>query len=74
MIQSRRHSALESVANVAIGYGVALASQLANAVRRWFTHRTERIRPCTCHPDDRPPGPCPRRYAASECQQAAVRP
>ena len=27
-MQSRRHSALESCANVAIGYGVALASQL----------------------------------------------
>jgi hypothetical protein len=26
--QSRRHSVLESVANVAIGYGVALAGQL----------------------------------------------
>lgn len=29
MRQSRRHSALESVSNVAIGYGVALVSQLA---------------------------------------------
>lgn len=28
MTQSRRHSALESVANVAIGYGVAVASQI----------------------------------------------
>lgn len=33
-------------------------------------------RPCTCHPDDRPPltGPCPRRFAASECIKAALRP
>lgn len=29
MTQSRRHSALESIVNVAIGYGVAIASQLA---------------------------------------------
>ena len=29
MTQPRRHSALEAVANVAIGYGVALAGQLA---------------------------------------------
>ena len=29
MSQSRRSSAVEAVANVAIGYGVALASQLA---------------------------------------------
>lgn len=28
MTQSRRHSALEAAANVAIGYGVALAGQL----------------------------------------------
>lgn len=28
MTQSRTHSALESVANVAVGYGVAVASQL----------------------------------------------
>lgn len=28
MTQSRRYSALEAVANVAIGYGVALAGQL----------------------------------------------
>lgn len=25
-------------------------------------------RACTCHPDDRPDGPCRERYAASECQ------
>jgi len=24
-------------------------------------------RPCTCHPDDNPPRPCPRKYAYSEC-------
>lgn len=29
MTQTRRHSAIESVANVAIGYGVAIGSQLA---------------------------------------------
>lgn len=29
MSQSRLHSALESAANVAIGYGVAVASQIA---------------------------------------------
>lgn len=26
--------------------------------------------PCTCHPDDNPPVPCPRRYALSECLKA----
>lgn len=28
-------------------------------------------RPCTCHPDDNPPKPCPRKYAYSECVEAA---
>lgn len=28
-------------------------------------------RACTCHPDDRPDGPCRERYAASECQALA---
>ena len=27
-------------------------------------------RPCTCHPDDNPPVPCPRKYALSECRKA----
>lgn len=27
-------------------------------------------RPCTCHPDDNPPVPCPRKYALSECRAA----
>lgn len=26
---------------------------------------------CTCHPDDRPDGPCPRLYAATDCQRQA---
>ncbi|MFU1939412.1 hypothetical protein ACLQ8Z_06220 [Bordetella hinzii] len=29
-------------------------------------------RPCTCHPDDRPDGPCREKYAASECQAPAA--
>jgi len=28
-------------------------------------------RKCTCHPDDNPPRPCPRRFAFSECVKAA---
>lgn len=28
-------------------------------------------RPCTCHPDDNPPKPCPQRYALSECERAS---
>ncbi|WP_295586999.1 hypothetical protein [uncultured Lamprocystis sp.] len=34
MPQTRTHSALEALANIAIGYGVALASQLA--IFPWF--------------------------------------
>ncbi len=32
---------------------------------------TERVRPCTCHPDDNPPRPCPRKYALAQCRAAA---
>lgn len=28
-------------------------------------------RPCTCHPDDNPPVPCPEKYALDECKKAA---
>lgn len=28
-------------------------------------------RTCTCHPDDNPPRPCPRKFALSECRAAA---
>lgn len=30
-------------------------------------------RPCTCHPDDNPPVPCPQKFALSECKTAALR-
>lgn len=29
-------------------------------------------RPCTCHPDDNPPVPCPRMYALQDCRRAAA--
>ena len=29
-------------------------------------------RPCTCHPDDNPPRPCPRKYALADCKLAAL--
>jgi hypothetical protein len=29
-------------------------------------------RPCTCHPDDNPPVPCPKKYALGECRKAAL--
>ena len=28
---------------------------------------------CTCHPDDRPPRPCPRKFAMADCRKAAMR-
>ena len=31
----------------------------------------EEPRPCTCHPDDNPPVPCPQKFALSECRAAA---
>lgn len=27
-------------------------------------------KPCTCHPDDNPPRPCPKKYALDECRAA----
>jgi hypothetical protein len=30
-------------------------------------------RSCTCHPDDNPPRPCPKRYALDECREFAER-
>jgi len=27
-------------------------------------------RPCTCHPDDSPPSPCPQKYALSHCRHS----
>jgi hypothetical protein len=47
----------------------------------YVTHDAIRLRdapagqggkPCTCHPDDNPPRPCPQRYALTECRQAAL--
>lgn len=29
-------------------------------------------RTCTCHPDDNPPSPCPRKFALTECRVAAL--
>lgn len=29
-------------------------------------------RTCTCHPDDNPPIPCPRKFALRECRRSAV--
>jgi chromosome segregation ATPase len=30
-------------------------------------------RPCTCHPDDRPPVPCPGKFSLTECWNEALR-
>ena len=31
---------------------------------------TPQMQPCTCHPDDKPPVPCARKYALTECRIA----
>lgn len=33
---------------------------------------TAHRRGCTCHPSDRPDGPCQRRFAVSDCRSAAA--
>lgn len=30
------------------------------------------VKPCTCHPSDNPPVPCPQKYALRECREAAA--
>jgi len=29
-------------------------------------------RPCTCHPNDNPPRPCPKKYAYTDCLKAEI--
>lgn len=29
-------------------------------------------RSCTCHPDDNPPSPCPRKFSLTECRSAEL--
>ena len=29
-------------------------------------------KPCTCHPDDKPPQPCQHKYALTDCRIAAL--
>jgi len=48
------------------GLGRAYAMKVARAAL------AQAPRACTCHPDDRPDGPCCERYAASECQARAA--
>lgn len=45
-----------------------------NELRAEITRQEEQRgdRPCTCHPDDNPPRPCPRKYALEECRRAAL--
>ena len=35
------------------------------------TPKTQTTRPCTCHPDDRPPVPCAEKYAYRDCVAAS---
>jgi hypothetical protein len=29
--------------------------------------------PCTCHPDDHPPVPCPQKFALTDCRKHVAR-
>lgn len=46
-------------------------AERAIAALRATPGATPAERSCTCHPDDRPAGPCPKCYAATECQAQA---
>lgn len=43
-----------------------MASATPSETREGFT------RPCTCHPDDKPPVPCAQKYALAECRVEAL--
>ncbi len=34
--------------------------------------QVEDTRTCTCHPDDNPPSPCPRKFALTHCREAEL--
>ena len=46
--------------------GLNAKTQIAAIVAAWDDER-----PCTCHPDDKPPVPCAKKYALSECKESA---
>ena len=50
---------------------MALVIHVTTAIRVTLMTDATGKPPCTCHPDDNPPKPCPRRYAYSECVAAA---
>lgn len=51
---------------------ISIIEALGREMRGPLGQREDLIeeRPCTCHPDDHPPVPCPRKYALSECRAA----
>ena len=34
--------------------------------------QAQETRTCTCHPDDNPPVPCPRKFALRDCRRSAL--
>jgi len=51
-------------------FGIHKGYHLASQMLERLQQETE-VRPCTCHPDDDPPRPCPQKFALSECRAAA---
>lgn len=61
---------MEEVANVASDKDLD-RWEIEQAIRAKI-NAAELPRPCTCHPDDNPPIPCPQKFALSECRAAAA--
>lgn len=62
----------ELAEHLASGARLVEAFHLMPGVARAMREAARLLRkPCTCHPDDNPPVPCPRKYALSECRAAA---
>mgnify|MGYP000205015335 CR=1 FL=1 len=53
---------------------IADPSQMAMDLDAGAKVNTEPPTGCSCHPDDNPPDPCPRKHALTECREAAAQP
>lgn len=64
---------IDKLANLGVHYfnGEAMPADPTTAASQPASADVER-RPCTCHPDDNPPIPCPRMYALQDCRRAAA--
>lgn len=73
LLETRLHSSLDLLWQASQALPGHCA-EFAERIERFVDdNRTSAVdRPCTCHPDDNPPRPCPRKYALEECRAATA--